>query len=272
MSENIIWSCPVCGELLTESDKFFKCSENHCFDKARSGYINLLPVKQKHAKLPGDNPKMVRARRDFLNQNYYLHLQKALCETVEKYLPSGGILLDAGCGEGYYTKAIAQIKNSFCYGVDISKTAADFAARSDKLTHYAVGSVFHLPVSDSCCDMLISVFAPYCGTEFFRVLKPKGFFVMAIPSALHLWELKQAVYDKPYENQVKDYVLENFKFIEKITAKKRIFLDNAKDIQNLFQMTPYAYRTGAAEQERLQNLQNLEVQTAFEILVYQKEA
>ena len=46
---------------------------------------------------------------------------------------------------------------------------------------------------------------------------------MAIPSALHLWELKQAVYDKPYENQVKDYTLENFKFIEKITAEKKNF-------------------------------------------------
>ncbi len=36
-------------------------------------------------------------------------------------------------------------------------------------------------------------------------------------------------------------------------------------------MTPYAYRTGAIERERLQNLKSLEIQTAFEILVYRKE-
>ena len=95
---------------------------------------------------------------------------------------------------------------------------------------------------------------------------------MAIPSALHLWELKQAVYDKPYENQVKDYHLENFRFLEKISCERNIFLDNPQDIQNLFQMTPYAYRTGAQERERLQALQTLGVQTAFEILIYQKEA
>ena len=61
--------------------------KNHCFDKARSGYINLLPVKQKHAKLPGDNPEMIRARRDFLHQGYYAHLQNKLCDAVRKYFP-----------------------------------------------------------------------------------------------------------------------------------------------------------------------------------------
>lgn len=235
--------------------------------------MNLLSVKQKHAKLPGDNPEMIRARRDFLNHDYYQHLQNALCEAVKRYLPSGGILLDAGCGEGYYTKAICHtLENSSCYGVDISKTAADFAARADKQTRYAVGSVFHLPVMDNSCDMLVSVFAPYCGNEFLRVLKSKAYLIMVIPSALHLWELKQAVYDQPYQNQVKDYPLDGFIFQEKIACEKSITLDHAQDIQNLFQMTPYAYRTGAIERERLQQLQHLDVQTAFEILIYQKEA
>ncbi len=274
MSELSLWICPVCGGILTESEKFLKCPKNHSFDKARSGYVNLLPVSQKHAKLPGDNPEMVRARRDFLGKNYYQHLQNTLCQTVKTYLLPGGSLLDAGCGEGYYTKKICDSlpENAVCYGVDISKTAADFAARADKRTHYAVGSVFHLPVSDDSFAMLISVFAPYCGTEFYRVLKVGSYFIMVIPSALHLWELKQAVYDKPYENQVKDYHLENFRFLEKISCEQKIFLDNSQDIQNLFQMTPYAYRTGSQERERMQALQTLEVQTAFEILIYQKEA
>ena len=268
-----IYQCPFCGGSLAESEKLLKCPQNHSFDKARSGYVNLLSVKQKHAKLPGDNPDMIRARRDFLNRNYYQHLQKALCEAVKQYFPPEGILLDAGCGEGYYTKAIWDaVEAHSCYGVDISKTAADFAARADKITRYAVGSVFHLPVADSSCDMLISVFAPYCGSEFLRVLKSKAYLIMVIPSALHLWELKQAVYDKPYQNQVKDYPLDGFIFKEKIPCERCIILDNAQDIQNLFQMTPYAYRTGSAERERLQQLQKLEVQTAFEILIYQKEA
>ena len=271
MAEILIWACPVCGRPLMETQKSLICEKRHCFDKARSGYVNLLPVKQKHAKFPGDNPDMIRARRDFLNRGYYQHLQSALCEGVKNHLPENGVLLDAGCGEGYYTKQIRETVACECYGVDISKTAADFAARSDKITHYAVGSVFHLPVHDQSCDMLVSVFAPYCGTEFLRVLKPGAYFIMVIPAGKHLWELKQAVYDKPYENQVKDYPLEGFAFLEKISSEKQTFLDNQQDIQNLFQMTPYAYRTGASERERLQSLTSLTVQTAFEILIYQKE-
>ena len=269
-----IFLCPVCGELLTESEKLYCCVKNHNFDKARSGYVNLLSVRQKHAKLPGDNPEMVRARRDFLNHDYYQHLQEALCKAVLKYMPSAGLLLDAGCGEGYYTKKISDAlpEECSCLGIDISKTAADLAARADKKTRYAVGSVFHLPVGEQKIDLLMSVFAPYCGSEFLRVLKSQAFFIMVIPSARHLWELKTAVYDKPYENQVRDYTLDGFAFKEKIISEKEILISSPEDIQNLFQMTPYAYRTSAHERERLEKLQSLHVRTAFEILIYQKEA
>jgi len=269
-----IFLCPVCGGILSESEKLYRCAKNHSFDKARSGYVNLLSVRQKHAKLPGDNAEMVRARRDFLNHDYYQHLQKSLCEAVLKYMPSGGVLLDAGCGEGYYTRKISASlpEESSCLGIDISKSAADLAARADKKTRYAVGSVFHLPVGDQKIDLLVSVFAPYCGSEFLRVLKSGAYLIMVIPSAKHLWELKTAVYDQPYENQVRDYALDGFAFREKIISEKEIFISDPEDIQNLFQMTPYAYRTSAHERERLEKLQSLHVRTDFEILIYQKEA
>ena len=133
-----------------------------------------------------------------------------------------------------------------------------------------MASVFHLPVLDGACDAVVSIFAPYCGEEFLRVLKPGGVFVMAIPAAKHLWELKTAVYDQPYENEVKDYALDGFRFLEKREAKREIHLDSAEEIRSLFGMTPYAYRTGAKERERLQALNSLDVRAEFEVLVYQK--
>lgn len=223
---------------------------------------------------------MVRARRKFLNNGYYSHLLDALCHAVQSYLPENGILLDAGCGEGYYTKGVGDFlrscgrisENENClYGVDISKTAADLAARTDKMTEYAVGSVFHLPVQSESCDLVMSIFAPYCGEEFLRVLKPDGCFVMVIPSARHLWELKTAVYEQPYENAVKEYALEGFRFTEKRVVSRGIFLDNPQDIADLFGMTPYAYRTGAKERERLAQLSELTTQAAFEVLIYHKK-
>lgn len=218
---------------------------------------------------------MVRARRNFLEKGYYAHLRDTLCQAAERYFPLDGTLLDAGCGEGYYTKGVREHlemkgKCPAVCGVDISKTAADLAARFDKGTDYAVGSVFHLPVQTESCHMVLSIFAPYCGEEFLRVLSPGGYFVMAIPAARHLWRLKEAVYAKPYENTVKDYALEGFAFAEKYTAEREIFLDNPQDIADLFSMTPYAYRTGQAERERLAALERLTTETAFEVLVYRK--
>ena len=226
-----------------------------------------MPPNRKNAGNSGDNPEMVQARRQFLQKGYYSHLLETLCQALDEYFPLNGTLLDAGCGEGYYTKGM--ISADF-YGVDISKTASNYASRADSLIKYAVASVFHLPVLAESCDMVVSIFAPYCGEEFQRVLKQGGFFVMAIPSAKHLWEFKQTIYDKPYENEVKDYALDGFQFVRKYECQKDIFLDNCDDIQALFEMTPYAYRTSQKEKERLSGLDSLTTETAFEVLVYQK--
>jgi len=270
MSDSI-WSCPVCGKPLYSEENRMQCESRHSFDRGRSGYVHLLPSNRQNAKLPGDNPEMVRARRNFLRKGYYAHLLEALCGAVQQYLPERGILLDAGCGEGYYTHAVGRsLTDAAVYGVDISKTAADLAARADKDTDYAVGSVFHLPVRSESCDMVMSIFAPYCGEEFLRVLKPEGCLVMVIPAARHLWELKTAVYETPYENAVKDYALAGFRFTQRLTAAREIALEHPQDIADLFSMTPYAYRTGAKERERLAALQSLHTQAAFEILIYHK--
>lgn len=236
--------------------------------------MHLLPDNRRHARLPGDNPEMVRARRRFLEEGFYSHLLEALCEGVQIF-PHSGVLLDAGCGEGWYTRGVGDFlrrsgKEPCICGVDISKSAADLAARMDKHALYAVGSVFHLPVLDGACDCVMNVFAPYCGEEFRRVLRKDGWLLLAIPAPRHLWELKAAVYETPYENEVKAYELEGFRFADKITAERRILLEDPRQIQDLFGMTPYAYRTGRSELERLQSLTRIETLAAFEVLVYRK--
>lgn len=271
---DVIFRCPICEKPLFCVEKSLKCEEGHSFDRAKSGYIHLLPSNRRHSRQPGDNPEMVKARRRFLSGGAYAHLCETLCQAVQ-HLPEQGILLDSGCGEGYYTVSMrkslqAAGKNPAVYGVDISKTAADYAQRADKESFYAVGSVFHLPVQDASCDVVTSVFAPYCGEEFLRVLRPGGYFIMAIPTERHLWELKQAVYETPYENEVKEYSLEGFTFLECIRTERRILLNSKQEILDLFSMTPYAYRTKPEEQKRLESLTSLETMASFAVLIYQK--
>lgn len=268
-----ILMCPVCGERLDISGKSYVCPKKHSFDIAKSGYVNLLLSRHTGKAVHGDNKLMVQARRCFLDKGYYAPLKDMLCQKVKEYLADDGTLLDAGCGEGYYTSAVSDYlksvgKNAYISGIDISKTAADYAAKRCKNVSFAAASIFHIPVADGSCDMLITLFAPYCGEEFKRVLKKDGIMIMVIPSENHLWELKQAIYDTPYKNEVKPYELKGFSLIEKQRISGRIFLDSQEDIQSLFSMTPYYYRTGKKEQERLATLRQLHTQTDFELLVY----
>lgn len=271
-----IWICPVCGERLSVNGRSLVCKKNHSFDLAKSGYVNLLPVSRKRTRDPGDNSLMVKARRNFLGKGYYKPMSDRLCEAVSSVFPQNGVLFDAGCGEGYYTKNVFDAlskngKSPEIYGADISKCAVDAAAKYCKGAEFAVGSVFHLPVAQKSCDVLMSLFAPYCGEEFRRVLKPEGKMILVIPGRKHLWGLKKAVYDTPYENEVRDYALEGFEFMGKEKVDYEISLGNAEDIQNLFAMTPYYYKTGRQEQSRLEALNELHTEISFEILQYRNE-
>lgn len=267
-----ILTCPVCGKRIKLTEKSYICEKNHCFDIAKSGYVNLLLSKHTGKTVHGDNKLMLQARRDFLEKGYYAPLKDALCDAVERNFNSG-VILDAGCGEGYYTAAICDRLQSAgisaeIYGIDVSKIAAEMAAKRKKDITFAAASVFHIPVEDNSCNTIVTLFAPYCGEQFKRILSKNGIMIMAIPSEEHLWELKQAVYDTPYKNEVRPYELDGFRLLQKKRIRRKIILDSNEDIQSLFSMTPYYYRTGKEQRERLDSLEMLETTTDFEILTY----
>lgn len=268
--------CPKCREILSKNGNSLKCPKNHCYDLAASGYVNLLLSDMMNSKLPGDNKLMVNARRSFLSKGFYMPLADTFAETVARYAENGCTILDAGCGEGYYTGIIAELlasdgKSGNIFGIDISKNAVNAAAKRYKNISFAAASIFHMPFGDGSCDILATLFAPYCGEEFLRVLKKGGIMVMAIPGERHLWGLKKAVYDKPYLNEVKDYALDGFEFIGSQKLSYDISLDNAEDIRSLFSMTPYYYKTSEEGHKRLEALVSLDTEVSFEILTYRKK-
>lgn len=269
--------CPKCGGSLSLNGNSYLCENRHTYDIARSGYVNFLLSDQMNSKLPGDNKLMVNARKSFLSKGYYGKLMGDFCDTVKKYAPRNAVIVDAGCGEGYYTVNVAKaVSDSFIMGTDISKTAVDAAAKRGKAEGvknllFSVSSVFRLPVKSGSCDVLTTLFAPYCGEEFLRVLKDSGIMIMVIPSERHLFQLKQAVYDNPYLNEVKDFQLEGFELKEHISVNDEIRLGSTEDILNLFSMTPYYYKTGEDGHKKLSQLDELKTEIGFEILVYTKK-
>ena len=264
--------CPVCGAALKNTEKACICPNGHNFDKSKAGYVHLLTHFSGH-KTHGDNKDMVRARRAFLETGAYALLKNAIAETAKKYAVSNGTVLDSGCGEGYYTAAIAEAlgRKMQVLGFDISKEAVNFAAKRCHAAQFAVASAFRIPMADESVDLLFEIFSPYSETEFLRVLKSGGYLLEVIPGARHLYDLKTAVYDSPYENEVAAFTRAGYTLSERVHLQNEITLHSADDIQNLFLMTPYYYKTGKAEQARLRDLHTLTTETEFYILVYQKK-
>ncbi len=270
-------TCPVCGAILTQNERSYRCPKGHSFDLAASGYLHLLPSNKMHSKLPGDNKQMVAARRNFLQKGYYQAISDKLNQVIGEEVASkkNPLLLDVGCGEGYYTSRLEQsLRDKGCCstvcGMDISKLAINAAAKSCKSVMWAVASSFDLPVADESCDVLISMFAPICMEEFHRVLKKNGILVFAVTSTMHLWELKEAIYDEPYENQKEDHQYEGFVFEQKHKVEDMIHLPCQEDIGNLFTMTPYYYKSSVQTSQRVTALEQLDTRLDVDILVYRK--
>lgn len=157
-------------------------------------------------------------------------------------------------------------------GLDISKFAVAAAAKSGRelldRVQYGVASVFELPVKDHSCQVVTNLFAPVCIPEYRRVLKRGGVLVFAVTSTRHLWELKSAIYDEPYENEKLDHQYEGFELVEKHKVNTVITLPNQQDIDNMFTMTPYYYKSSVESVERLHRLGSLQTQIDVDIIVY----
>ena len=227
--------------------------------------MNLLRGS-KSGDLIGDDKLSARSRRDFLNKGYYAALQQRLCRI---FADKQGSVLDICCGEGYYTAALGKNPNLQVYGFDISREMVRLAAKRGNGTYF-VANLASIPLPDNSMDYGVHLFAPFQEASFARVLKPGGILYTVIPGKHHLWGLKQALYETPYENdeQLPQTEALRLKSVEKVTD--RIVLASAADIQAVFRMTPYYFHTSQKDKEKLQALTSLETPVEFVIAAYEK--
>ena len=269
----MLFCCPACSGALEKRGHALVCPKGHSYDLARQGYVHLLPVKQMHAKVPGDTKQMVDARRQFLALGHYDAFRDKLQALTEQYLPCGGAILDAGCGEGFYTAALleaAQAVDGTVTGVDISKFAVKAAAGKYKGIDFAVASLFHIPCAAESVDVLTDIFAPIVPEEFRRVLKPGGVMILAVPGARHLYGMKEVLYTAPYENEEHDTAYEGFDYLGRESVQREITVTGRENVEALFSMTPYYWKTDVAGGERLRALDTLRTEIKFDFLVYRR--
>lgn len=264
--------CPVCGGDFSRAGGSVKCPRGHSFDLSAKGALNLSSAAGKNH---GDDPGMVGARRRFLSAGHYAPLARALAGEVALRLPGPAVILDAGCGEGYYTAAVARaLPAARLIGLDLSSEAVKCCASRDEAREGRifplVAGVYRLPLRDGSLDGVISAFSPFAGEEFLRVLKPGGYLFRAIPDRRHLFALKEVLYDEPYENEVADFETAGFAFLGAREVRTVFSLKTPSEIADLLGMTPYAYRTPPKGKERLAALSGLTVGAEFLLLTYRR--
>lgn len=248
--------CPICGEQLHKMDRQYCCSENHSFDIARQGYVNLLTVQQKHSLNPGDTREQVLSRREFLEAGFYAPIAGKLIETA-KELGISGQILDVGCGEGYYSAQLADALEAPLTGLDISKEAVRCAAAKYKGKQWLCATAAHIPVEDGGVSLLTSLFALTLPQEFARVLKEGGYYFQVLAAEDHLLSLKSIIYDQlnfKEKNTVPE--LPGFELVKSVPIRFT-FTVEGQQIQNLFSMTPHVFRIGKDGAERLRKTETL---------------
>lgn len=266
--------CPVCQQRLSATDKQWRCANNHSFDVAKEGYLNLLLANKKKTRDPGDNAEMMQHRRRFLESGAYQFLPARMSELLGKFSDQtdAGEALDLGSGEGYYTAQLQKRLTGWqWHGLDISKPGVRMAAKRYPNLMFSVASSHDLPLEKKSQRVVTQVFAPANIDEVCRVLVPGGVYITVNPGPEHLWELKQHLYDTPHRHKTE--VLEDgrLEMVAEEVVSQTLSLSDQKHMLDLFVMTPYYWNVGYQRQQQLQVLEQLETTASFHIAVYRRK-
>jgi len=184
-----------CHEPLAREARRLVCPRGHSFDVARSGYINLLQPQDRRSKQPGDNAAAIAGRRRLHDSGVTAPLLRAIAETVA---PSpSDVVLDAGCGDGFYLGSLARDTGFDAHGIDISIPSVDAAARRYPDCQWTVANADRfLPYAAGSFSVVLSITARMNAAEFHRVLGDNGRLLVALPAPEDLVELRGAGRDR----------------------------------------------------------------------------
>ena len=199
--------CPVCGLPLLTGESSLRCGKGHTYDIARKGYVHLH-----HKTVQSEyDRQLFEARRAVFDAGIYGEVFNALKERMQQLHPK--TVLDAGCGEGFYTHSLASaMPDCLFIGIDLSKDAIVAAAGRSASALYCVGDLNRLPFADNTFDVILNILSPASYTSFARVLRKGGRLIKIMPGREYLQEIREKLpgdkngYD---DTKVPDYLREH---------------------------------------------------------------
>jgi len=234
----------------------YQCENRHSYDVARQGYINLLPVQFKKSKDPGDSKEMVQARSAFLQTGLYQPVVDKLNALILAHVGKNStpVILDAGCGEGWYTDSLFQSlqKNTLqpvMMGLDISKWAIQAATRRSKSICWMVATNSHPPVLAGTVDVIFSIFGFPQAEKLRPLLKPGGLMITVSAGSDHLFELREKIYTTVEQESVTQSEDSQSDLVEKLRFTLTDLTQETLPL--LLKMTPHYYKASRDKRDKV---------------------
>lgn len=248
LKQAALFHCPLCQVALTAGDTSLRCERGHDFALSKKGYADFCPS----ARAGAYDDALFDSRGRFIGGGFYQELIDELQSLLRRYAPEGPVL-DAGCGEGSFLKAICPAPMARpCIGLDLSRPGIQRAARGGGGWLWAVGDLSRLPLVDGAMAAILNILSPANYPEFRRVLKTGGVVLKVVPGERYLGEVRALVQDRlraeTYSNErVVRLFSERFELLESRGICSTYSLTPSQ-AQDLVAMTPL---TQSIEKEQL---------------------
>jgi 23S rRNA (guanine745-N1)-methyltransferase len=191
---NGVLACSVrgCGLALELDARTARCANGHAFDRAKSGYWNLLQPQDRRSRAAGDEREAVEARARGFARGVGAALIERLAELVAALrLAPESCMLELGSGSGDALACLLRAGGAHAIGLDLSTAAAEHAARRfPELTWVVANADRRLPIRDASIALVASIHGRRNPAEVARVLAPGGHALFAVPAADDLVELR----------------------------------------------------------------------------------
>ena len=134
---------------------------------------------------------LLKESKAYYDDNFYYEIfskaEDSRCEIANYFtnVINGGVVLDAGCGTGKYTKLLENISDKYI-GIDLSGKQLDVAIKKSEkeTTEFIKANLANIPLKNNSVDVIICTWVlgtiidleerKKCIDEFRRVLKKDG--------------------------------------------------------------------------------------------------
>jgi 23S rRNA (guanine745-N1)-methyltransferase len=255
-----MFRCPLCsaGMNMNESNSLI-CTNRHCFDLSKHGYIHLLSRTARTTKY---GKAVFESRQAMCRNGFFDEVIEQIRDIVSRETKDTRTLriLDVGCGEGSHlaglTTSLGMTAERAIVGVgmDLSKDGIHLAAREYPGLIWCVADLARSPFADKQFDVILNILSPSNYTEFTRMLRDDGLLIKVVPGPDYLQELRALFYEQTdrhaYSNDhVVSHFRSHFPLVQTFHIRCGKRLDQTS-LTHLIHMTPLSWGTAEENLEK----------------------